>query len=79
MSHSHPAPLEGRMDTGDVKDSTSMMRMKKPHNGVMVTDHNELRHAAGKLSDTVCCVYVQGPFTPKRCIHGHLKTVHFPK
>lgn len=49
--------------------STSMMHMKKPHNAVMGTDHGQLCHAAGKLSDTVCCVDVQGPSTPKRCIH----------
>lgn len=53
MSHCHPAPPEGRMDTEDVKRSTSMMHMKKPHNDIMVTDQ-ELYHAAGKISDMLC-------------------------
>lgn len=81
MSHSHPAPPDGRMDTEDVKHSTSMMYVKKPHNNVMVTAH-ELHHAAGKSSDmlficagTFCSQVVHPQSSLKECAFSKVTSV----
>lgn len=60
MSHAQPRPPEGRMDTEDVKHSTSVTHMKKPHNNVMVT--MTASSSTQQERSLMCCVYVHGPF-----------------